>query len=132
MKNSFLFATLIFCFSIASFSQKKKELIAEGITSISEWKTEYKNGAENKYKEAEYKYDEKGNVLLEKEYDAKGVVLKHTECQYDKDDNVIVKLHFNAKKQLIKREEFSYKGNFRTEKRVFGAVKKLKSKKTYV
>ena len=131
MKNTLILATLLFCFSFTAFSQKKKELASGNIIAKTEWNTEYKNGVEYKYKESEYKYDQNGNVLLEKEYSDKGILLKHTEFQYDKDGKIVVVLHYNAKKQLIKREEFTYKGNLKTEKRVFGADKKMKSKKTY-
>lgn len=131
MKNTILLATLIFCFSTTAFSQKKKELVSENISSKIEWKIDYKNGIEHKYKESEHLFDQKGNVLLEKEFNEKGQLTKHTEYQYNKDGNVIVELHYNAKKQLLKREEFLYKGSLKYEKRTFGVDKKLKSKKIY-
>lgn len=131
MKNTLILTAILLCFSITAFSQKKKDLAADNISAKTEWKVDFKNGVEHKYKESECKYDQKGNLISEKEFSDKGLVVKHTEYQYNKDGNVIVELHYNAKKQIIKREEFSYNGNFRSEKRVFGEDRKLKSKKIY-
>jgi hypothetical protein len=130
MKKFGIIALALFCFS-GLMAQNKKALKEGSISYKTEWQIDYKDGAENKYKDSEYKYDQDGNVLMEKTYDEKGTILTHFEYQYDSNGNQIVQITYNAKDKVVKREEFKYEGKLKVEKKVIGPDGKVKSKKIY-
>jgi hypothetical protein len=115
-------------FTIAQSKKKAKEY---GITAKVEWQYEYRNGVETKFKESEFKFDEDGNIIMEKYYDENGNTIKHFEYSYNANGDVIAETAFNPKGQIISKEEYRYKGDLKVEKRVIGADGKLKSKKIY-
>jgi hypothetical protein len=83
------------------------------------------------YKDSETYYDAKGNILEEITY-KQGKISKHFKYQYDADDNKIKEEEFDASGRRIESSEYKIENGFRTEKNVYDANKKLKSKKTYV
>jgi hypothetical protein len=112
-------------------AQSRKELKEANISNQTEWKYDYSSGKEVKYIVAEYKYDENGNVLLEKTFNEKGTLETYFEHEYDSNGNQIVEITYDAKGKVLKREEFKYEGKLKVEKKTFTPDGKLKSKKVY-
>jgi hypothetical protein len=83
------------------------------------------------YKDSETYYDVRGNILEEITY-KQGKIAKHFKYQYDTDDNKVKEEEFDASGKIIESSEYKIENGLRTEKNVYDASKKLKSKKTYV
>lgn len=83
------------------------------------------------FKESETYYDARGNVTESIIY-KQGKIDKHFKYQYDSDDNKIKEDEFDAAGRLKESSEYKYANGLRTEKIVYDANKKMKSKKTYV
>jgi hypothetical protein len=83
------------------------------------------------YKESETYYDVHGNVIESIAY-KQGKVDKHFKYQYDQDNNKIKEEEFDAAGREKESSEYKYEGELRTEKTVYDANKKIKSKKFYV
>lgn len=112
-------------------AQKKNVLKDEEISAKTEWQIDIKNGVEVKHKDAEYKYDKQGNVLMEKSYNADGTLDSHVEYTYDGDGNVLTQTTYNSKGKVSKKEEYKYQGKLKVEKRTYGSDGKLTSRKIY-
>jgi hypothetical protein len=82
------------------------------------------------YKESETYYDVRGNVIESITY-KQGKVDKHFKYQYDSDNNKIKEEEFDVSGKTIESSEYKYANGLRTEKTVFDANKKIKSKRTY-
>ena len=123
--------TFMLLFYITLNAQGRKEIKDAGISYQTEWKYDYADGNEIKSKVAEYKYDEQGNIVMEKTYDEKGTLLTYFEYEYDTNGNKTAELTYNSKSKLLKREEFKYEGKLKVEKKTFTPEGKLKSKKIY-
>jgi hypothetical protein len=125
---------LVTCFLLllgGLHAQKKSTLKDEEISGKIEWQINIKNGVEVKMKEAEYKYDKDGNVVMEKTWDNTGKLKDYFEYTYDSEGNVLTQISYNEKKQVIKKEVFTYRGQLKLEKKTFGADGKLASRKVY-
>jgi antitoxin component YwqK of YwqJK toxin-antitoxin module len=83
-----------------------------------------------KLKESEVTYDQKGNILEEIEY-KDGKVTKHFRYEYDGNSNKIKEEEFDTNGKLIEYSEYKIENGLRTEKTVYDANRKLKSRKTY-
>jgi len=129
--RKFAMITCMLLFYITLNAQSRKDIKEAGISYQTEWKYDYADGIEVKSKAAEYKYDQSGNVVMEKTYDEKGTLLTYFEYEYDTNGNKIAELTYNSKSKLLKREEFKYEGKFKVEKKTFTPDGKLKSKKIY-
>jgi hypothetical protein len=112
-------------------AQKKSTLKDEEISGKIEWQINIKNGVEVKMKEAEYKYDKDGNIVMEKTWDNTGKLKDYFEYTYDSEGNVLTQITYNEKKQVTKKEVYTYRGQLKTEKKTYGADGKLVSRKIY-
>jgi antitoxin component YwqK of YwqJK toxin-antitoxin module len=83
------------------------------------------------FKESETYFDIKGNVVESITY-KQGKVDKHFKYQYDTDNNKILEEEFEPSGRLKETSDYKYENGLRTEKTVYDANKKLKSRKTYV
>ena len=84
-----------------------------------------------KYKESETSYDLKGNITEDIQY-TEGKVDKHFVYQYDCENNKIKETEFDTNGRVIKISEYKIEKGLRTEKTVYDANIKIKSKKTYI
>lgn len=112
-------------------AQKKSTLKDEEISGKIEWQINIKNGVEVKMKEAEYKYDKDGNIVMEKIWDSEGKLKDYFEYTYDSEGNELSRTSYNDKKQVVKKEVYTYKGQLKVEKKTFGPNGKLVSRKIY-
>ncbi|MFN8206141.1 MAG: hypothetical protein U0T82_01850 [Bacteroidales bacterium] len=112
-------------------AQKKSTLKDEEISGKIEWQVNIKNGVEVKMKEAEYKYDKDGNIVMEKTWDSEGKLKDYFEYTYDSEGNELSQTTYNDKKQVIKKEVYTYKGQLKTEKKTYGPNGNLVSRKIY-
>jgi hypothetical protein len=83
------------------------------------------------FKDSETYYDVRGNILEEIIY-KQGKIAKHFKYQYDTEDYKIAEEELDASGKIIESSEYKIENGLRTEKKVYDANKKLKSKKTYV
>jgi hypothetical protein len=84
-----------------------------------------------KYKESETSYDSKGNITEDIQY-TEGKIDKHFIYQYDSENNKIKETEFDTNGRVIKISEYKIEKGLRTEKTVYDANMKIKSKKTYI
>ena len=84
-----------------------------------------------KYKESETSYDSKGNITEDIQY-TEGKVDKHFVYQYDSENNKIKETELDTNGRVIKISEYKIEKGLRTEKTVYDANMKIKSKKTYI
>lgn len=112
-------------------AQKKNTIQSNNIKSITEYKqdTDKNNGA--KVRESYTLYDDAGNILEEINYDSAGKVKTHMKYLYDAANNKIKETELTPDGKVSKVTEYKYNGNLRTEKNVYDAVGKLKSKRIY-
>lgn len=83
-----------------------------------------------KYKDSEQYFDIRGNLIEDITY-KQGKINKHFKYQYDPENNKIREEEFDPSGRLIEFSEYKYENGFRTEKTVYDANRKLKSRKIY-
>jgi len=120
---------LVVGFPAMVFSQDSKQP-APDIKKMTITKHVYDKG-EKVYKELEVKYDAKGNIIEEIENN-EGIFVKHFVYIYDAAGNKIKETEMDAAGKVKKITEYKYNSsNLRTEKLVYDASHKLKSKRVY-
>ncbi len=88
-------------------------------------------GAEKAFPELDVRYDEKGNVVEEKEYD-EGTFIMHFKYEYDAAGNKIKETEYDASGKIAKTTTYKYNtANQRIEKLVYDPKNNLKSKRIY-
>lgn len=130
MRNVLL-AVFVFCFTLPSLAQKKTDPKMNNVKSVTVSKQDFEKGAGPVLRESYVLYDANGNVLEEIEYNNDGKVKTHFKYQYDGNGNKIKEFELNPAGKTVKTTEYKYNGNMRTERNVYDASGKLKSKKTY-
>ena len=129
--NKLLIILLLSAVPCMALGQSKKKLKENAIKTQIVWKYSYRNGAEVKFKEAEFAFDEKGRTILEKEYDEQGFVIRHMENAFDSEGNLTTEITYNPKGQIIRKEVTQYNGNLKIERKIYGPDGKLKTRKVY-
>jgi hypothetical protein len=127
--KTFLLIILILGSTLSAMSQKTRADIKIKSLIVSEEKNDML--IKKQFKESETYYDVKGNVLESITY-KQGKVDKHLKYQYDQDNNKIREEEYDSSGRLKESSEYKYEDGLRTEKTVWDANKKLKSRKTYV
>jgi hypothetical protein len=124
-----LILLLVVGFPAMVFSQSNKQP-APKIKKMTITKHVYDKG-EKVYKELEVKYDAKGNIVEEIENN-EGIFVMHFVYLYDAAGNKIKETEMDAAGKVKKITEYKYNSNnLRTEKLVYDASNKLKSKRVY-
>lgn len=100
------------------------------IKSIIVYQEKYDMLVSRKDKELEQYFDIRGNLLEDITY-KQGKISKHFKYQYDSDNNKIREEEYDQAGHLMEYSEYSYENGLRTEKTVYDAKKKLKSRKIY-
>jgi hypothetical protein len=90
---------------------------------------EYEDGKVKKH--MKYEFDGDGNKIRETELDNAGKAMKNTEFKYDNDGKKTKEIELNALGKASKTTEYKYDGDLKTEKIVYDANNKVKSRKTY-
>lgn len=127
--KSLLLIIIISGISMSAICQKPG--LNNKIKSVVVSEEKYDMLIKKQYKESETQYDSQGNVLESITYKL-GKVDKHFKYQYDPDNNKIKEEEFDAAGRIKETSEYKYENGLRSEKVVFDANKKLKSKKTYI
>lgn len=118
--NKLFYLAALLLISFPGFSQKKKEVKKNHISSLTVYSTENNNGKE--FKESVTKYDSNGNPILEEEYKNDGALVKKEESKYTKGDrteHVVYGSDGKVKKKVVttwngskdKTQEEEYDGN---------------------
>lgn len=93
---------------------------------------EKQNGLIKKqYKDSETLYDYRGNILESISY-KQGKIDKHFKYEYNPDNNKIKEVELDSYGRIKESSEYKYVNGLRTEKTVYNANQKIKSKKIYV
>ena len=111
-------------------AQKKNTVRDNNIKSVTEYKQEIDKKGAN-LKESYTLYDNEGNVLEQIDYDATGKIKSHLKFQYDSNNNKIKEIEISPEGKVMKTTEYKYNGNMKTEKNIYDAAGKLKTKRTY-
>jgi major membrane immunogen (membrane-anchored lipoprotein) len=117
---------LLACTPLVSAQEK----VPAKVKSITVYQEKYDMLVTRKYKELEQNFDERGNLLEEITY-KQGKITKHFRYQYDTENNKVREEEFDPSGRLTEISEYRYENGLRTEKTVFDANKKIKSKKIY-
>ena len=101
------------------------------VKSVTVYDEKYDKLVSRKSKESEIVYDAHGNIIEEIEY-INNKVDKHFKYEYDASDNKIKELELDSSGKVTKTSEYKFDKGLRTEKTIYGADGKLRTKKTYV
>lgn len=115
--------------SIKVFGQQNNE--QNKIKTVVVYDEKFDKLISKKYKESETSYDLKGNITEDIQY-TEGKIDKHFVYQYDSENNKIKETEFDTNGRVIKISEYKIEKGLRTEKTVYDANMKIKSKKTYI
>jgi hypothetical protein len=130
MKNIYFF--VLACFLVLSVSAQKKNTIKNNnVKSVTVLQQDIEKANGPQVKESYTLYDDQGNTLEEIEYNKTGMVSSHMKYVYNSDNNKTKEIEIGANGKVIKTTEYKYSGTLKTEKDVYDANGKLKSKKNY-
>ncbi len=115
--------------SIKVFGQQN--IVQNKIKTVVVYDEKFDKLISKKYKESETSYDLKGNIIEDIQY-TEGKTDKHFVYQYDSENNKIKETEFDINGRVIKISEYKIEKGLRTEKIVYDANMKIKSKKTYI
>ena len=101
------------------------------VKSVTVYDEKFDKLVSKKSKESEIVYDAHGNIIEEIEY-INNKVDKHFQYEYDASDNKIKELELDSSGKVTKTSEYKFDKGLRTEKTIYGADGKLRTKKTYV
>ena len=122
-----LFVSLIL---VQASVQAQEKAPAPKLRSITVQEEDFAKSNGSKQLESEITYDQAGNVIEEKQY-KDGKFSSHEKSEYDKDGNKIKVTEFDESGKLLKYTTYKYEKGLKTEKAVYGANQKMKSRKTY-
>lgn len=127
-----LISVSIILFIISNINVFSQQNSAQNkIKSVVVYEEKFDKLVSKKLKESETNYDSRGNITEEIEYSG-GKINKHFTYQYDSADNKIKETELDFTGKVIKITEYKIDKGLRTEKIVYDANMKIKSKKTYV
>lgn len=130
-----LLTTLIFASASFLMAQSNlpsdKTIQREGIKRIVCERYDYSSGVEVKTPEYAAVYNDKNQLIEYKEWDNDGKFVLHETYEYDAVGNKVKEVEYNSKGKIEKTAVYKYNGKLRTEKLVYYANGKLKSKKVF-
>ena len=132
MKKVFLLLVffLLFCF-IELNCQSKKEVVKNSIVTRKEIRIDYVSGKPVEYVESEKRWDEKGNIIEEKKYNYKKVVVFHVKYKYNENNDIILEEYFSSSGSLNKKIEYLYSDGVKVEKCIYAKNNVIKTRKVY-
>ncbi len=116
--------------TISVSAQKKNTVKENNIRSVTEYKQDTEKKGAN-IKESYTLFDADGNVLEQIDYDATGKIKSHIKFQFDSENNKTKEIDLSPEGKVLKTTEYKYSGDIRTEKNIYDAAGKLKTKRTY-
>lgn len=130
MKRFNVFIIIVSLLVACNLTISAQEKVPSKLKSITVYQEKYDMLVKKKYKELEQNFDDRGNLLEEISYKA-GKINKHFRYHYNSENNKIKEEEFDPSGRLIEWSEYRYENGLRTEKNVYDANKKIKSKKIY-
>ena len=131
MKNLIIALAVIFCV-MPMYGQKKKNVQSHKIKSTTVYNEDYDANNGKPVKDSYERFDESGNTLEEIEYDKKGIETHHIQYEYDDEGNKTKETYLKPNGSKEKIIEYKYQDGLRTERIVYTANGKIKSKKKYI
>lgn len=122
---------IVFFLSVQVNLQAQDKAPASKVKSIIVQEEDFAKSAGGKRLESETSYDQAGNVVEEKQY-RDGKLDSWEENEYDKDGNKIKVITLEESGKVLKYTTYKYEKGLKTEKVIYGANQKMKSKKTYL
>ena len=132
MKKLVLLFAVIFAFSFDTFAQSRKKVVNLGIESVTEVKVDYEESNGNETIRNITIFDNKGNVIEEKEYDKTGKLEKRTTYEYNQDNDKIKETRYKANNKVEEILTYKYENELIVERCKYDASKRLISKKKYI
>lgn len=126
--NLILVVVSLLFVEISAHAQEKTPV--PKLKSITVQEEDFAKSNGNKRLESETTYDQAGNVIEEKQY-KNGKFDSHEKNEYDKDGNKTKVTEFDETGKVLKYTTYKYEKGLKTEKVVYGANQKMKSRKTY-
>jgi len=131
MKRIFIQGLLFVSLLLVQVSlQAQEKAPVPKLKSVTVQEEDFAKSNGSKQLESEITYDQAGNVIEEKQY-KDGKFSSHEKSEYDKDGNKIKVTEFDESGKLLKYTAYKYEKGLKTEKVVYGANQKMKSRKTY-
>ncbi|GAB4299255.1 MAG: hypothetical protein Kow0068_22900 [Marinilabiliales bacterium] len=156
MKSIVLLSLLSICVLISN-AQSRKDIKNAGIKKEIEWNYDYTNGKEEKVKNKEIVYDERGNKIeiykynnegklksVESrkyndendkievvEYKPTGEIKRKINYKYNEDEKLVEEKYYNASGKLYKTVKYLWDGDFLKTKIVYDNNKRMKNKSEY-
>ena len=121
---------LAFVVTICLNMQAQDKVQTPKVKSLVVQEEEFGKASAGKRLESETSYDPSGNIIEEKQY-KDGKLDSYVRNEYDKDGNKVKVTEMDDAGHVLKCTVYKYEKGLRTEKQVFGANQKIKSKKTY-
>jgi len=131
MRKLVFFFIIVFCI-IPLYGQKKKSVQSHKIKSTTVYNSDFEDNNGKQVKESFERFDESGNSVEEIDYDKKGIEENHILSEYDDDGNKTKETFLKENGSKEKIIEYKYKDGLKTERTVYLANGKIKSKKKYV
>jgi hypothetical protein len=114
-----------------SYTFGQQDITPNKIKSIVVYEEKFDKLFSKKVKESETFYDSRGNITEDIQY-KEGKIDKHFTYQYDSENNKIKEIEFDSSGKVIKTSDYKIEKGVRTEKVVYDANMKVKSRKTYI
>jgi hypothetical protein len=114
-----------------SYTFGQQDITPNKIKSIVVYEEKFDKLFSKKVKESETFYDSRGNITEDIQY-KEGKIDKHFTYQYDSENNKIKEIEFDSSGKVIKTSDHKIEKGVRTEKVVYDANMKVKSRKTYI
>lgn len=130
--KKFIVITISILFSLCGYSQTKSQIKEKNIASTTVWKYDFSSGKELKIKESFTRFNAKGLVVEEIDYNKEGDQKERLEYKYDELKNKIEEKVFDKNDKLLKTNKYIYKDELKMVKEVYNNKGKLVSKKVYV
>jgi hypothetical protein len=131
MKRLLFLFIVVFCIN-PLYGQKKKSVQSHKIKSTTVYNADFEDNNGKQIKESFERFDDSGNTVEEIEYDKKGIEKKHILSEYDDDGNKTKETYLNENGSKEKMITYKYQDGLKTERIVYNADGKVKSKKKYI
>lgn len=121
---------VVFFLSVQANLQAQDKAPASKVKSMTVQEEDFAKSNGAKRLESETSYDQVGNVVEEKQY-KDGKLDSWEKSEYDQAGNKIKVTELDESGKLLKYTTYKYEKGLKTEKVVYGANQKMKSRKTY-
>ena len=118
-------------FTVTVAAQSEKEVVKNKIFSREVTEINYESGMDEKVPEELKVFNEKGQVIELKEYDATGKLSSWVKFSYFEDGEIHTETYLDKKAKLLQKIVYVYDNGLKREKLYYDAKNRLVKKKIY-